>query len=136
MSEKRVSGAVKESFDSFLGVVRTTPDFGRIRFIILYGSVAEGTNYPDSDIDIAISSDLESLSAEKLRLFILGRVSDLYDVHIFEHLPLYIQIPVLKGIVLYVRDEDELYDIAYRTIQEYGFYKPHLDDYIGEGALE
>jgi len=75
---------------------------------------------------------LGSLEAEKLRMFILGRVPDIFDVHIFEHLPLFVQINVFKGEVLYMTDKDELYDIAYRTIKEYELFKPHYLDYVGE----
>jgi len=102
---------------------------------MLYGSVAEGTNDHGSDIDIAISTDLADLEAEKLRMHILGRISSLFDVHIFEHLPLFVQINVFKGTVLYVTDEDALYDTAYRTMKEYELFKPHYLDYIGERAI-
>ena len=70
-----------------------------------------------------------------MRMHILGRVPDIFDVHIFEHLPLYVQINVLKGEVLHVIDEDELYDRAYRIIREYELFKPYYLDYIGEKAL-
>ena len=41
----------------------------------------------------------------------------------------------MKGDVLYVIDEDELYDCAYRIIREYELFKPYYLDYIGEKAL-
>ena len=120
---------------TFIEKIKTIPDFHHIRFVILYGSVAEGKSDAQSDIDIAISTDLSDIQAERMRMHILGRVPDIFDVHIFEHLPLYIQINVLKGTVLYVRDEDVLYDCAYHTIREYELFKPHYLDYIGEKAL-
>ncbi|PWR70480.1 nucleotidyltransferase domain-containing protein [Methanospirillum stamsii] len=129
------SDTVRSKIQGFLKTLKTTPDFRHVRFVMLYGSVAEGTNDQNSDIDIAISTDLANLDAEKFRIYILGRVSDIFDVHIFEHLPLFVQINVFKGEVLYMTNEDEVYDIAYRTIREYEFFKPHYLDYIGERAL-
>lgn len=120
---------------SFLETLMNIPEKNYIRFVILYGSVAEGSDDSNSDIDIAISCDLPDLKAEQVRMHILGRVPEIFDVHIFEHLPLYVKINVLKGNVLYVQDEDELYDTAYKIIREYEFFKPHYLDYIGEKAL-
>jgi hypothetical protein len=116
-------------------VIKSVPGFDHIRFIMLYGSVAEGRNDIHSDIDIAISTDLSDIQSERIRMHILGRVPDTFDIQIFEHLPLYIQVNVLKGEVLYVTDEDELYDKALHIAREYEFFKPHYLDYIGEKAL-
>lgn len=129
------SDIIRSKIHEFLETLEKNHEFHHIRFIILYGSVAEGTNDPDSDIDIAISTDLDYLDAEKFRMKILGRVSDKFDLHIFEHLPIFVQINVFKGKVLYVTNEDEIYDIAYRTIREYELFKPHFLDYIGERVL-
>jgi len=116
-------------------IIRATPVFGNIRFIILYGSVAEGRDDIHSDIDIAISTDLPDLQAERMRMHILGRVSDTFDIQIFEHLPLFVQVEVFKGEVLYVANEDELYDLALKISREYEFFKPHYLDYIGEREI-
>ena len=121
--------------EEFLGYIKTLPEFPTVRFLILYGSMADETADACSDIDIALSCDLPGVEAERFRMFLMGRVPDTFDIHIFEHLPLYIRIEVLKGDVLFVKDEDELYDTAYRTIREYELFKPHYLDYIGEKAL-
>ena len=70
-----------------------------------------------------------------MRMHILGRVSDTFDIQIFEHLPLFVQVEVFKGEFLYVADEDELYDLALKISREYEFFKPHYLDYIGEREL-
>lgn len=129
------SDTTSSRIQEFLKVLEDLPDLPHVRFIMLYGSVAEGTNDHSSDIDIAISTDLGDLQADKLRMHILGRVSDKFDVHIFEQLPIFVQINVFKGTVLYVTDEDALYDTAYRTMREYELFRPHYLDYIGERAL-
>lgn len=124
-----------DDIHSCMEIIRATPVFGNIWFIILYGSVAEGKDDIHSDIDIAISTDLPDLQAERMRMHILGRVSDTFDIQIFEHLPLFVQGEVFKGEVLYVADEDELYDLALKISREYEFFKPHYLDYIGEREL-
>ncbi|MDX8551469.1 nucleotidyltransferase domain-containing protein [Methanospirillum sp. J.3.6.1-F.2.7.3] len=116
-------------------IIKSLPEFHHIRFIILYGSVAEGKNHTPSDIDIAISTNLSDIQAERMRMHILGRVPDNFDIQIFEHLPLYVQVNVLKGEVLYVTDLDELYDRSLQIFREYDFFKPHYLDYIGERSL-
>jgi predicted nucleotidyltransferase len=119
-----LSAARRDQILSFLQFIRTVPAFGQIRFIVLYGSVALRKDDSGSDIDIAISCERTDTESERLRMDILGRIPDIFDLHIFEHLPLYIRNDVFKGMALYVRDEDELYDTAYRTIREYGFFRP------------
>jgi len=120
---------------SFLEVVKNVPAFNSIRFIVLYGSVPFSLDDAGSDIDIAISSDLGDLESEQLRMHLLGRVPNFFDIQIFEHLPLYVKKDVFSGMVLYIRDDDEIYDVAERTYREYDLFRPHLLDYIGERAL-
>jgi uncharacterized protein YutE (UPF0331/DUF86 family) len=62
---------------------------------------------------------------------LLKELPDEYDVQIFQQLPLYVRKEVLKGKPLYVRD-NEIYDIAYRTINEYEDYRPYLMRYVRE----
>jgi len=125
------TGEIHKCMEIIKGVLR----FDHIHFIILYGSVAEGRDDIHSDIDIAISTDLSDIQAEQMRMYLMGRLPDTFDIQIFEHLPLYVQVNVLKGEVLYVTNEDELYDIALHISREYEFFKPHYLDYIGEKAL-
>ena len=87
-----------------------------------------------SDIDIAISTDLPDLQAERMRMHILGRVPANFDIQIFEHLPLFIQAEVIKGEVLYVVDEDELYDMFLKIFREYEF-SGHIIRIISEREI-
>lgn len=48
------SDTVRSKIQGFLKTLKTTPDFRHVRFVMLYGSVAEGTNDQNSDIDITI----------------------------------------------------------------------------------
>ncbi|MBD3408294.1 MAG: DNA polymerase subunit beta [Candidatus Lokiarchaeota archaeon] len=64
--------------------------------VLLFGSWANGTPGPTSDIDIAVlvhTEDKEVIKHKKLKF--LGKVPDRYDVTIFEALP-----TIVKGSIL------------------------------------
>ena len=110
--------------------------FEKINFVILYGSAAGGLIRGDSDIDLCVDVDAETdyeLSA--FRLSILSELPDIFDVHIFEQLPLYVKKEVLKGKLIFCRDEDNLYETALLTLKEFDDFKYRFYDYIGEKAI-
>jgi predicted nucleotidyltransferase len=107
-----------------------------VRFILLYGSTAEGRNTAESDIDLAVYYEGPPEEAALFRYHALQALDDpRYDLWIFRQLPLYIRIRALRGKVLYCPDIPFLYTVAYDTIQDYDAYKHRLFDYIGERAL-
>ncbi len=114
----------------------TIEGFKKVRFIILYGSVAEGREKAGSDIDLAVYYDGGREEASRFRFAVLSELADdRYDIQIFSHLPLYIRTEVLRGKVLYCPDERFLYDVAYRTIREFDDFKHRLYDYIGKEMM-
>jgi len=116
--------------------MRTIEGFEKIRFIILYGSVAEGRSREGSDIDICIYYDGDREEAARFRFAALSELTDdRYDIQIFSHLPLYLRTEVLRGKVVYCPDERFLYDVAYRTIREFDDFKHRLYDYIGKEMM-
>ncbi|MDN5339345.1 MAG: uncharacterized protein PWQ30_454 [Euryarchaeota archaeon] len=114
----------------------TIEGFEKVRFIILYGSVAEGRSREGSDIDICIYYDGDREEAARFRFAALSELTDdRYDIQIFSHLPLYLRTEVLRGKVVYCPDERFLYDVAYRTIREFDDFKHRLYDYIGKEMM-
>jgi len=109
--------------------------FDKVRFIVLYGSAAEGTTRENSDIDLCIDIDAEDYESSKFRLRVLSELPDFFDVQIFAQLPLYVKKEVLKGRVIFCRDEEHLYEVAISTIKEFDDFKYRYYDYIGERAL-
>ncbi len=110
--------------------------FEKVRFIILYGSAAEGTTRENSDIDLCIDIDEDTdYERSKFRLRVLSELPDFFDVQIFAQLPVYVKKEVLKGKVIFCRDEEYLYEVAISTIKEFDDFKYRYYDYIGERAL-
>jgi len=102
----------------------------KVQFIVLYGSLAEGRRGKLSDIDLAVGHEGNKKERFNFRLKTLGELDDKFDVQIFQDLPLYIKVEVLKGKVLYARNMKLLNEIALETLKEFEFFKPHFLDYI------
>ena len=115
---------------------RNVEGFHRVRFIILYGSVAEGRARESSDVDLCIYYEGSREEGERFRFFALSELfDDRYDIQIFGNLPLYVRMEVLLGRVVYCPDERFLYDAALDTIREFDAFKHRLYDYIGKQAI-
>ena len=114
----------------------TVRGFEKVRFIILFGSAAEGRAKETSDIDLCIGYEGDREEGARFRLAVLSELyDDRYDVQIFENLPLYVRMEVLRGRVVYCPDEHYLYDVAYQTIREFDAFKHRLYDYIGTQVI-
>jgi predicted nucleotidyltransferase len=104
--------------------------------VLLFGSVARGEQTACSDVDVCLvlqRQKYNSLTLSRKKLTYLQQ-SDL-DVHVFQQLPLYIRRRVVKeGKVLFARDLDALYDLAFRTAQEFEDFKPIYRTYLAEVA--
>jgi predicted nucleotidyltransferase len=102
---------------------------GDILAVVLFGSRARGDQRVGSDTDICLvlqpsgcTPDVTELSHTRLRYL---KDFDL-DIHVYQQLPVYIRRRVLKeGTVLFCRDEDLLYQVAFRTAQEFEHFR-HL----------
>ena len=85
--------------------------------VFLFGSVSRGEKSKASDVDVCLVLSPHFLKTGHLafshkRLEYLNDFS--LDIQIFQSIPLYIRKRVLgEGRLLYVRDEDQLYDLAF-----------------------
>jgi predicted nucleotidyltransferase len=132
MSPYEIDELVKTNVEK----LKNLDGFEKVRFIILYGSAAEGTARENSDIDLCIDFDAGDYESSKFRLRVLSELPDFFDVQIFAQLPVYVKKEVLKGKVIFCRDEEHLYEVAISTIKEFDDFKYRYYDYIGERALE
>ncbi|MEW6683035.1 MAG: nucleotidyltransferase domain-containing protein [Nitrospirota bacterium] len=117
-------------------IVAHARDDANVLAVALYGSHARGDARPDSDIDVCLMLEparYEPLALSEKKLEYLG-LSDA-DVQVFQQLPLYIRHRVLKEAkFLFVRDEDRLYELAFRTAQAWEDFRPYYQRYLDEVA--
>ncbi len=100
--------------------------------VMLFGSAARGDLHPGSDLDVCLVLPPRGWTPEELarkRLSYVGAFD--LDVHVFQALPLYVRHRVLKeGRVLLVKDEDALYELAFRTAQEFDDFRHIYREYL------
>lgn len=106
-------------------------DFSRVKFIFLFGSQAYGKPNKMSDYDFVVFYEGNSQERFKFRLKLLGALPDNFDIQMFQDLPLYIKKEVFKGRVIYTKDLNFVYSVAYETIKRFNDFKKTYYDYIG-----
>jgi hypothetical protein len=122
--------------DRLLGMVKQD---GEVLAVIIFGSAARDEQAPFSDVDICLvmmpppkPSGLAGLSYKRLEYM----KDNSFDLRIFQQLPLYIRVRVLReGRILFVRDENQLYELAFRTAQAFEDFKHIYYGYLEEVAL-
>jgi predicted nucleotidyltransferase len=105
--------------------------------VILFGSASRGEATAGSDLDVCLVLQPTATDPLEHRIRYLGRYD--VDLQIFQSLPLPMRSRILKeGRVLFVRDEDALYEIAFRTIRAYADFKHihqmYLDAVLRDGS--
>ena len=122
-----------KALSKVLDRVRMDPE---VLAVMLFGSAARGEDTPRSDLDVCLvlepgTYDRLTLS-RKLHLYLSH--TDL-DLHLFQHLPLYVRRRVLKeGRVLFCRNEDRLYLVAFRTAQAFEDFRYRYNRYLDQVA--
>lgn len=104
--------------------------------VILFGSYAREEERSGSDLDICLVlklADYSNLDLSRKKLAYLKSFN--LDVQVYQQLPLYIRRRVLKeGEILFCRDEQALYELAFHTIQEFEDFKHIYYGYLAEVA--
>lgn len=101
--------------------------------VFLFGSRArqEATLSSDWDICLVLAKEEDSplaLSEEKLSY---QKIFPEFDIQIFQQLPLSIRRRIFaEGHVLFSRDEDKLYELAYRFVREFELFRPYHESYL------
>lgn len=104
--------------------------------IVLFGSTARQENFKNSDTDICLILKPNQYSPKYLSNKKFDYLKKFYlDIQIFQQLPIYIRKRVIKeGKILFCRDEDEIYKIAFNMIQEFNDFEHIYHDYLKEVA--
>jgi predicted nucleotidyltransferase len=130
-----MSGDMKARLEKFLLKVRDDPE---ILAIFLFGSAARGEQGPTSDVDTCLMfapGISDRLHMAQKRLDYMSEAPDGLDIQVFQLLPLYIRHRILKeGKVLFCREEDALYDIAFATIKAFEDFRHIYREYLDEVA--
>jgi predicted nucleotidyltransferase len=123
----------RKTIREVVGAAHKDPD---VLALLLYGSAARGENSATSDIDLCLVLRLRVRSALELsqkKLEYTARFP--FHISIFQQLPLYVRQRVLRdGKVLYCRDTNTLYDVAFITIRDFADFEHIYLDYLKEVA--
>ena len=97
-----------------------------VKAVYLFGSQVSGKVHGLSDIDLCVITD----GRDGKFAYSAG---DNVDISIFDMLPVPIQFRVLKeGKPLVIKDQDFIYNLKIKTIQEYLDIKPLINKYLFE----
>ena len=116
------------------GIIEKAGNDTEVLAVFLFGSVAQGKARKNSDVDICLvlkqnrytAFELSQKKMEYLKSFNA-------DIQIFQQLPLYIRKRIIREAkMLFCKDEDELYLVAFRTISEFEDFRHIYYDYLEE----
>ena len=126
----------KTKIEKAIEKIKNVEGFEKVKFIILYGSAAERQMTGGSDIDLCIYHDGSPDESSRFRFKVLSELFDeTFDVQIFQQLPIYVRVEVLKGKIIYCKDKQFLYEAAIETIKDFEAFKHRFYDYIGEREI-
>lgn len=115
-------------------LLRRAADDPDVLAVLLFGSAARGDSHARSDVDVCLVLTADPRSrlqqADKRRVY-LGDVD--LDVQVFQSLPLPIRTRVLReGRVMFCRNEEALYEVAFATIRAFERFKRTYLAYLEE----
>jgi len=123
---------VSKEIERISGRVRDDED---VLALMSFGSYARSEEFSDVDVCVVLKPGrFDPLFLSKKRLEYLVAFPNL-DVQVFQQLPLYVRVRVLKeGKVLFCRSEDLLYDLSFSTVRQFEYFRPIYLSYL-EGVL-
>ena len=105
----------------------------KVRFIIIYGSAVKGKLTDKSDIDLAVFYNADMQKRFEYRVSVLGRVDNIYDIQIFQDLPIYIQKDIVSNVkVIYFKNYNEIFDVFMQIIKKFEDFKHYLELYYSK----
>jgi|SRR3989344_553956 len=99
--------------------------------MLIFGSYVRGENHKDIDVCLVLDKKYPDKEMTNKRVEYYSDISSKFDIQIFQQLPVYIKVKILKeGKIILCKDEDKLYEIAYDAIKEYDNFKEIYTSYI------
>ena len=121
---------MEQKIKEFIKEIKKNP---KIDGVMLYGSYLTSKKYNDIDLCIFINSSRKEMF--NLRKKLLGNAPDNFDIQIFNLLPLYVKVQVLKGKLIYSKNFSKVYNSAIQTIKDYKFFEKRYLDCISKEAI-
>jgi hypothetical protein len=114
------------------GLIKKVEKDKDVLAIILFGGVVKRKNYSDVDVCIVLRPEnYNNLFISKKKLQYAVTLDEKFDVQIFQQLPLYIRMRIIKeGKILFCKDERLLYRLAYETIKDSENYQKIYTNYL------
>ncbi len=116
--------------ENFMHLLKQSKLLPKTDFVLLFGSVSKGKQTPLSDVDLCVSLNLPAKERLRARMHLLGKLSEHYDVQIFEDLPLYMKKSVLAGTLIHCRSQPQLIQRALNVIADYEDFEPIYNYYV------
>ncbi|MBS3079150.1 nucleotidyltransferase domain-containing protein [Candidatus Pacearchaeota archaeon] len=114
-------------------ILKKAKEDKKVLAVALFGSKARKEPNKDIDICIILNKKHDNLEMSNIIISYLGIAKEKVDLSIFQQLPLYIRMRILKeGKILMVKNESALYDLAFSTIKEFDSYKKLYYMYLKE----
>ena len=117
-------------------LIGTAKQDSAVLAVILFGSRARGEEQAVSDTDVCLVLQpgvQDALRLSKKKHQYLSRFN--LDVQVFQQLPLHMRHRVIRdGRVLFARDEELLYETAFRSAQQYEDFRHLHRAYLKEVA--
>jgi len=105
--------------------------FDKLIFIYIFGSQVKGNARKNSDIDICLFYNIkDKRKLHKLELYIKGLFPENFDISFFQFLPLPVKKEIFRGKLIYTKNEDFVYDVAFKTFEDFEEFKPRYLYYI------
>ena len=103
----------------------------KIIAVLLFGSYARGEPNRDIDICLVLDKKYPNLDMTNIKIKNSIELPSKYDISIFQQLPLYIRKRVLEDCkVLFCKNENLLYEIAYKTIRDFNLFEKSYNYYL------
>lgn len=111
-------------------IIQKAKNDKKILAVALFGSSVKGDGR-DMDICLVLDRKYPNIEMSRKKLDFLAESEDKTDIQIFQQLPIYIRVSVIKdGEILFCKNLDKLYDLVFEAIKEFELFKRSYETYL------